>query len=158
MDVQRAKEYLCLPKISSGLAQAHQCGSFGGMIDLFKLLGGWLVGLFRSHTGREAEIMFLRHQLLILRRSAPRRLSLRTADRLIFVWLYRLFPSLLGAAIIFKPETWFAGIEAASVSTGVGSRDAVSAGRRSRPRSAIWFAQSAAITRCGARRVYMASC
>jgi len=75
------------------------------MIDLFKLLGGWLVGLFRSHTGREAEIMFLRHQLLILRRSAPRRLRLRTADRLIFVWLYRLFPSLLGAAIIFKPET-----------------------------------------------------
>ncbi len=96
---------LCQPKISSGLAQAQQCGSFGGMIDLFKLLGGWLVGLFRSHAGREAEIMFLRHQLLILRRSAPRRLRLRTGDRLIFLWLYRLFPSLLGAAIIFKPET-----------------------------------------------------
>ena len=54
---------------------------------------------------REAEIMFLRHQLLVLKRSAPPRLRLRTADRLIFVWLYRLFPSLLGAAIIFKPET-----------------------------------------------------
>ena len=63
------------------------------------------VGLFRLQAGREAEIMFLRHQLLILRRSAPPRLRLRTADRLIFVWLYRLFPSLLGAAIIFKPET-----------------------------------------------------
>jgi hypothetical protein len=75
------------------------------MIDLFKLLGGWLVGLFRSHAAREAEIMFLRHQLLVFRRSAPPRLRLRTADRLIFVWLYRLFPSLLGAAIIFKPET-----------------------------------------------------
>jgi hypothetical protein len=49
--------------------------------------------------------MFLRHQLLVLRRSAPPRLKLRTADRLIVVWLYRLFPSLLGAAIIFKPET-----------------------------------------------------
>ena len=75
------------------------------MIDLVKLLGGWLVGLFRSHAGREAEIVFLRHQLLVLRRSAPPRLRLRTTDRLIFVWLYRLFPSLLGAAIIFKPET-----------------------------------------------------
>jgi hypothetical protein len=76
------------------------------MIDLFKLLGGWLVGLFKSHAGREAGIMcFLRHQLLILRRSAPPRLRLRTADRLIFVWLYRLCPSLIGAAIIFKPET-----------------------------------------------------
>jgi hypothetical protein len=49
--------------------------------------------------------MFLRHQLLVLKRSAPPRLSLCTADRLIFVWLYRLCPSLLGAAIIFKPET-----------------------------------------------------
>jgi hypothetical protein len=75
------------------------------MIDIFKLLGGWFVGLFGSHAGREAEIMFLRHQLLVLRRSAPPRLRLRTADRLLFVWLYRLFPSLLGAAIIFKPET-----------------------------------------------------
>ena len=49
--------------------------------------------------------MFLRHQLLVLRRSAPSRLKLRTADRLIFVWLYRLFPSVLGATIIFQPET-----------------------------------------------------
>jgi transposase InsO family protein len=61
--------------------------------------------MFRSHARREAEIMFLRHQLLVLRRSAPPRLRLRTTDRLIFVWLYRLFPSLLGATIIFKPET-----------------------------------------------------
>jgi hypothetical protein len=75
------------------------------MIDLFKLLGGWLLGLFRSHADREVEILFLRHQLLILRRSAPPRLRLRTADRLIFVWLYRLCPSLIRAAIIFKPET-----------------------------------------------------
>jgi hypothetical protein len=75
------------------------------MIDLFKLLCGWLVGLFRSHADREAEIMFLRHQLLVLRKSAPPRLRLRTADRLIFVGLYRLCPSLIGAAIIFKPET-----------------------------------------------------
>jgi hypothetical protein len=27
------------------------------------------------------------------------------ADRLIFVWLYRLFPALLGAAVVFQPET-----------------------------------------------------
>ena len=75
------------------------------MIDLLKLLGCWLVGLFRSHAAREAEMAYLRHQLLVLKRSAPARLKLRNADRLIFVWLYRLFPSLLGAAVIFKPET-----------------------------------------------------
>jgi len=48
---------------------------------------------------------FLRQQLVVLQRSAPARLRLRTADRLIFVWLYRLFPSLLEAAVVFKPET-----------------------------------------------------
>ena len=47
----------------------------------------------------------MRQQLLVLRRSAPARVRLRNTDRLIFVWLYRLFPSLLDAAVIFKPET-----------------------------------------------------
>lgn len=75
------------------------------MIDFLKLLGGSLVGSFRSRSAREAEMAFLRHQLLVLQRSAPARLRLRNADRLIFVWLYRLFPCLRGAAVIFKPET-----------------------------------------------------
>jgi hypothetical protein len=68
-----------------------------GMIDLLKLLGGLLVGVFRSHAAREAEMAFLRQQLVVLQRSASARLRLRTADRLIFVWLYRLFPSVLEA-------------------------------------------------------------
>src|SRR6516162_3341903 len=76
-----------------------------GMIDLLKRLGGSLVGVFRSHAAREAEMSFLRQQLVVLQRSAPARLRLRTADRLIFVWLYRLFPSLLEAAVVFKPAT-----------------------------------------------------
>ena len=76
-----------------------------GMMDLLKLFAGWLVGLFRSHAAREAEVAFLRQQLLILKRSAPARLRLPAADRLIFVWLYRLFPSVRNAAVIFKPAT-----------------------------------------------------
>src|SRR5215831_7016729 len=76
-----------------------------GMLDLLKLLGGLLVGRFRAHAAREAETAFLRQQLVILKRSAPARLRLRTADRLIFVWLYRLFPSVREAAVVFKPET-----------------------------------------------------
>src|SRR5215469_15696309 len=76
-----------------------------GMLDLLKLLGGLLVGLFRSHAAREAETAFLRQQLVVLKRSAPARLRLRTADRLIFVWLYRLFPSVREAAVVFNPET-----------------------------------------------------
>src|SRR5215831_3509033 len=76
-----------------------------GMLDLLKLLSGLLVGLFRSHAAREAETAFLRHQLVVLKRSAPARLRLRTADRLIFVWLYRLCPSVREASVVFKPET-----------------------------------------------------
>ena len=64
-----------------------------------------LASMRGSRVSRDAEILFLRQQLLVLRRSAPARLRLRNTDRLIFVWLYRLFPSLLNAAIIFKPET-----------------------------------------------------
>ena len=39
-----------------------------GMIDLLKLLVGFLVGLFRSQAAREAEMAFLRQQLLVLKR------------------------------------------------------------------------------------------
>jgi hypothetical protein len=47
----------------------------------------------------------LRQQLLVLNRRLPARLRLRNIDRLILVWLYRLFSSLLAAIIIVKPET-----------------------------------------------------
>jgi hypothetical protein len=98
--------WVWLPKITSGLARMQRWATLiAGMIDLLKLLGGLLVGAFRSHAAREAEMAFLRQQLVILKRSAPARLRLRAADRLIFLWLYRRFPSVLEAAVIFKPET-----------------------------------------------------
>jgi transposase InsO family protein len=75
------------------------------MFNVLSVLGQLLVPMRRSRVSRDAEILFLRQQLLVLRRSAPARLRLRNTDRLIFVWLYRLFPSLPGAALIFKPET-----------------------------------------------------
>ena len=37
-----------------------------GVIDLLKLLGGLLVGLFRSRAAREAEMAFLRQQAALL--------------------------------------------------------------------------------------------
>ena len=123
-------------RIRAGAAAAMGYPHFG-MIDLLKLLGGLLVGLFRSHAAREAETAFLRHQLVVLRRSAPARLRLRCADRVIFVWLYRLFPSLLEAAVVFKPETLVRWHRRGSVCTGAGSPAVVSAGLRFRPTSAI---------------------
>src|SRR5258708_12241320 len=75
------------------------------MLRVFALFSALLASMRGSRVSRDAEILFLRQQLLVLRRSAPARLRLRNSDRLIFVWLYRLFPSLLDAAVIFKPET-----------------------------------------------------
>ena len=72
------------------------------VLTFFSALLAWMRG---SRASRDAEILFLRQQLLVLRRSAPARIGLRNTDRLILVWLYRLFPSLLDAAIIFRPET-----------------------------------------------------
>jgi transposase InsO family protein len=56
-------------------------------------------------TRLEAENLILRQQLVILRRKFPRRVRLRNIDRLLMVWLYRLYPSLLDAIIIVQPET-----------------------------------------------------
>ena len=72
---------LWLPKIISWLAQLPRWATLiAGMIGLLKLLGGLLVGLLRSHAAREAEMAFLRQQLVVLKRSAPARLRLRTAE------------------------------------------------------------------------------
>ena len=89
------------------------------MLDLLKLLGGFLAGLFRSQAAREAEIAFLHQQLLVLKRSAPARLRLRTTGRLIFVWPYRLFPSLLGAAASEARAAGHGGVVAVSRATSL---------------------------------------
>ena len=75
------------------------------MISFLGLLLHVLVSPFRSRASLEAEIVFLRHQLNVLRRQAPTRPRLTTADRLFCVWLYRLFPLLLSVAVIIQPET-----------------------------------------------------
>ena len=47
----------------------------------------------------------LRHQLAVLRRRAPNRPKLTAADRLFFVWMLRLFPTVRDAIQIVQPET-----------------------------------------------------
>src|SRR5208283_2584811 len=75
---------------------------------MFGLLTGVLralLSVLAARGSREAEILVLRQQLLVLSRKAPKRARLRNIDRLILVWLSRLFPSLLDAIVIVKPET-----------------------------------------------------
>jgi hypothetical protein len=61
--------------------------------------------LFRSRRQLEVENLFLRHQLNIALRRAPRRLRLHGADRAVLVWLTRLWPSLIGLARVVQPDT-----------------------------------------------------
>src|SRR5215472_2792432 len=56
-------------------------------------------------ASREAEIIVLRQQLLVLSRKSPKRARLLNIDRLILVCLSSLFPSVLDAMVIVKPET-----------------------------------------------------
>ncbi len=43
--------------------------------------------------------------MIVLSRKTRSRVRLRNIDRLIFAWMYRLFPSILNAITMVKPET-----------------------------------------------------
>ena len=75
------------------------------MIGFLILFLHVLVSPFKTQVQLEAEIVLLRHQLGVLRQRVPSRPKLTLADRLLFVWLYRLFPSVLDAVMIVQPET-----------------------------------------------------
>ena len=75
------------------------------MIAVLKLVACSLASLFKSRARLEVEILVLRHQLMILRRKAAGKPRLRVVDRLIFVWFYRLRPSVIDAVSIVRPET-----------------------------------------------------
>jgi hypothetical protein len=75
------------------------------MIGFLVLFLHVLVSPFKTQARLEAEIVLLRHQLNALRQRVPSKPRLTVADRLLFVWLYRLFPSVLNAVTIVQPET-----------------------------------------------------
>jgi hypothetical protein len=50
-----------------------------------------LLSALAARGSREAEVLVLRQQLLVLSRKAPKRVRLRNIDLLILVWLSRLF-------------------------------------------------------------------
>jgi hypothetical protein len=72
---------------------------------VFSLLSS-LRSSFRKHAALQAEILALRHQLLVLQRSnRNRRLRLQPWDRALWVWLSRLLPGWRSALVMVKPET-----------------------------------------------------
>jgi hypothetical protein len=66
-----------------------------GMLTLLRFIVSVLVRRFRSRAVLELENLALRHQLHVLRRQRPGRPQLFAIDRLLWVWLYRLWPRCL---------------------------------------------------------------
>src|ERR1043166_311427 len=59
----------------------------------------------RSRASLELELIALRHQVTVLRRQHPGRLRPFCTDRLLWVWLYRVWPQVLHALVLVKPTT-----------------------------------------------------
>jgi hypothetical protein len=75
------------------------------LMDLVRLILCAVVGFFHSKASLEAEVLALRHQLNVLKRKSPRRLTFNNFDRLIFSCLYHFSPSILKALTVIQPET-----------------------------------------------------
>src|SRR4051812_4244473 len=71
---------------------------------LYRLLCGLLRVLARAGGGRELEIIVLRHQLAILRRSG-KRLQYTTADRALLAAASRLLPPERWSCFAVSPQT-----------------------------------------------------
>jgi hypothetical protein len=67
--------------------------------------GKALLLLFQSRSRLQVEILALRQQLIVLRRTAPKRVRLRALDRLLFLLLYRLWPGVLDSIAVIQPDT-----------------------------------------------------
>jgi hypothetical protein len=63
-----------------------------------------MAALFRSRTSLHLEHLALRHQLAVYQRSVPRP-RLRSTDRVLWVWLARLWPGWLDALAFVQPRT-----------------------------------------------------
>ena len=68
-------------------------------------LVSWLAGRFRSRAKLELEVIALRHQLAVLHRQRPGRAQLLALDRLLWIWLYRVWPRYLNIMVLVKPAT-----------------------------------------------------
>ena len=75
------------------------------MFAIIHLLATFIADLSKSPRRLEVENLFLRHQLSIALRRAPDRLRLRGSDRVLMVWMTRIWPGLLDLAVLFRLGT-----------------------------------------------------
>src|SRR5580692_9649550 len=75
------------------------------MIALLSAVGSLLSFRVRSRASLELELVALRHQVTVLHRQRPGRPRLFSTDRLLWVWLYRIWPQVLNTMVLVKPAT-----------------------------------------------------
>jgi hypothetical protein len=73
--------------------------------DLDRLIWCALTRMFPPRTALEAENIVLQHQLNVLQRRFPKRVTLGSMDRLLLIGLYRFYLGVLDAVKIIRPET-----------------------------------------------------
>ena len=75
------------------------------MITILSALVSLLSFRVCSRASLELELIALRHQVTVLRRQRPGQLRLFSTDRLLWVWLYRVWAQVLNAMVLVKPAT-----------------------------------------------------
>ena len=75
------------------------------MVAILSALVSIFAFRFRGRASLEIELIALRHQVTVLRRQRHGRLQLSSLDRLLWVWLYRIWPRVIDAMVLVKPAT-----------------------------------------------------
>jgi hypothetical protein len=70
------------------------------MLKLVRSIVPVIARRFRSRAILDLENLALRHRLHVLRRQRPGRPRLFTIDRLLWVWLYRIWPRWIARFVI----------------------------------------------------------
>ena len=68
------------------------------------LIARFVVALLRSRTNVAAENIAIRHQLLVLQRTAGK-VKLKQRDRILWAWLSRLWKNWRASLVIVQPDT-----------------------------------------------------
>ena len=108
------------------------------MIAVLSAVVSLLSFRLRGRASLELELVALRHQVAVLRRQHPGRPRLFRADRLLWVWLYRIWPQALHIMVLVKPATVIQWHRKGFGSIGDGDQDpAIRDGPRRRGRPVI---------------------
>jgi hypothetical protein len=99
---------LCIPKTPKGVEKSRVL-RFAAVVSpacMNSCVGSsrWLPA-DSAVERQELENLALRHQLQVLRRQRPGRPRLFAIDRLLWIWLYRIWPRCLDAMVLVKPAT-----------------------------------------------------